>query len=88
MWPAAVDDDVERGIADDTAVPVSLAVDHCARETRWQAAAGPNVVRREVIDITVEHLQFRRDDIDSGDEQADVTPLEHRLQRVTFSHAR
>jgi hypothetical protein len=56
MWPAAVDDDVERGIADDTAVPVSLAVDHCARETRWQAAAGPNIAGEPVYQRDVDRF--------------------------------
>ncbi len=76
--PAPVDDQIERRIADNSAVPIGFAVDNRPWKPRRQAAAGDDMIRRQVVDIAVEDLELPARHIDGANQQAHRARLERR----------
>ena len=72
-FAAAFDHQFQGRIADDAGVPIMFAPDGGPGECRGQAAAGEDVVHRDVISVAVENLKLRCLDIDGAHQQADWT---------------
>src|SRR5215831_17884767 len=57
-------------VAHNSAIPIMSAVNRCPRESRWKTATGQNVIRREVIYVTVEDLKLRCLYVHRADDQS------------------